>query len=104
MTERRYSGAKIDIPREEYDALIYLRDVTYEYLRAKCAQQEHVIVQYDLVQKADKQTIGSLSATLEAVRKKNLEQHALILKMQARLEQLEPVKCETPQPAFQRKP
>ena len=104
MTERRYSGARIDLPREEYDALIYLRDVTYEYLRAKCAQLEHTVIQYDLVQKADKAAINSISLSLEAMRKKNLEQHELILKMQARLEQLEPVRSTVPQPAFARKP
>lgn len=100
MTEKRYSGARIEIPREEYDALIYLRDVTHEYLRAKCQQQEHLITQYDLVQKADKATINALSLNLEAERRKSLERHELILKMQARLEQLEPVKSSIPQPAF----
>lgn len=104
MTEKRYSGARIDLPREEYDALIYLRDVTYEYLRAKCTQLDHVVTQYELVQKADKDTINSISLTLEAVRKKNLEQHELILKMQRRLEQLEPVKSQVEQPMFARKP
>ncbi len=104
MTEKRYSGARIDLPREEYDALIYLRDVTYEYLRAKCTQLEHVIVQFDLIQKADKQTINSISLTLEDSRKKNLQQHELILKMQRRLEQLEPVKSQIEQPMFARKP
>lgn len=103
MTEKRYSGAKVDLPREEYDALIYLRDVTYEYLRAKCVQQEHVITQFDLVQKADKHTINSISLSLEAQRKKNLEQHELILKLQRRLEQLEPVKSQIEQPMFARK-
>ena len=103
MSEKRYSGARIDLPREEYDALIYLRDVTYEYLRAKCTQQENVLMQFDLVQKADKATINSISMSLEAMRAKNLQQHELILKMQARLEQLEPVKSLIPQPAFQRK-
>ncbi len=103
MTEKRYSGAKIELPREEYDALIYLRDVTYEYLRAKCVQLDHVVTQYELVQKADKATINSISLTLEDMRKKNLEQHELILKMQRRLAELEPIKSEVQQPMYARK-
>lgn len=104
MNEKRYSGARTDLPREEYDALIYLRDVTYEYMRAKCVQLDHVVMQYELVQRADKQTINSISMTLEATRTKNLQQHELILKMQARLEQLEPVRSQIEQPLFARKP
>ncbi len=99
-TAKKPTGARVDLPREEYEALCYLRDVTYA---GELAKYERVVEQLNMCSKADKHLINEQSITLDHLRLKNLQQHTLILKMQKRLEELEPVKIETQQPAFARK-
>jgi len=63
---------------------------------------ENLVVKLDECEKDSRCLIDQQSMSLEHHRQKLLEQHALILKMQTRLEALDPVKCSTPQPAFGR--
>lgn len=96
----KISGARIELPREEYDALIYLRDVTFEMMRAKAEQLEMLAKQYELLQQQTKKMLDEQSRSLEHERRESLKRHELILKMQARLAELEPVRTNVPQPAF----
>lgn len=95
--------SKIQIDATEYEALCMLRDVTHESLRRKSDQLERSLVQADLLEKSSKAVINEQSMMIEHLRRKNLEQHALILKMQERLAQLEPMKVSVEQPLFARK-
>ncbi len=100
MTKNKLSGARVELPREEYEALCYLRDVTHV---GEIAKFERMVAQLDMCSKADKHLINEQSLTIEDLRKRALSQHDLILKMQARLQALEPVKVATEQPLFARK-
>lgn len=97
------SGARIELPREEYDAFCYLRDVTYQDALAKAERFERLVEQLDLLGKQSKHVINEQSITIEHLREKLLQQHELIMKMQSRLQALEPVKSQIAQPAFSRK-
>lgn len=98
----KLSGARVELPREEYDAFCYLRDVTHQDLKAKVEQLQRLVEQQDFREASSKALINTLSTSLEYTRKHNLTQHELILKMQRRLGELEPVKCETPPPGSKR--
>lgn len=92
--------SKVSVDRTEYEALCHLRDVTHEELRIRLESKERLVIQLDLMQKADKALINEQSMTIEHLRRNNLEKHALILKMQERLAQLEPMKVSVEQPLF----
>ncbi len=98
----KLSGARVEIPREEYDAFCYLRDVEHESVKLKLARVERLVEQQKMLEKQSKHMIDEQSLTLENLREKNIEQHALILRMQKRLAELEPVRCETPPPGSRR--
>lgn len=100
---KRLSGARVDIPREEYDAFCYLRDVTHDDLRRKAEQLQRQVEQADLLEKQSRSVIDQQAVTLEHLMRRNVMQHEMILKLQARLAELEPVKLATPQPMFARK-
>ncbi len=95
--------SKVSVNRTEYEALVYLRDVAFEELRVKCLRLERLVKQLEELEKQSSHMINEQSITMEHWRDKCLEQHDLILKMQKRLQQLEPVRSEVPQPMFARK-
>lgn len=90
------------VDEDEWEALCELRDGEHEKLRlfsAKlednyrsalnlCAQRRHDLDKSDIV--------------IAFLRDENIKQHKLILEMQKRLQELEPVKTSIPQPAFRK--
>ena len=94
----KLSGLRVELPREEYDALCYLRDVAYQEARTKIAALERIVQQFEMIEAQSKKVIDEQSLLLDHTRKESLERHALILKMQARLQELEPARFETQQP------
>jgi DNA-directed RNA polymerase subunit F len=98
----KLSGARIELPREEYDAFLYLRDHTYEDARAMVTRLERLVAQQEECAKTDKHLINEQSLTIEHLRKWSLAQHEHILKLQARLASLEPIKTAIEQPLFAR--
>ncbi len=96
----KVSGARIELPREEYDAFIYLRDVTAADLHAKIEVLEARHASHVALEKQRLHSLNEKDLTLTHLRETNLKQHALILQMQKRLQELEPVKSEVVQPLF----
>lgn len=91
------------VDEDEWEALRHLANVTYESLRTEHAA---ALAQLDKYRAIDAERVHALSMaelTVLSLREKNLEQHKLILQMQKRLAELEPVRIQTPQPAFARK-
>lgn len=90
------------VEEKEWEALWHLAEVTYEELRVA---HESVCAQLEKYKAIDAQRVHALSMhdlTIAHLRSQNLEQHKLILQMQKRLAELEPVRIQTPQPAFKR--
>ena len=90
----------VKVDRAEYEALRELRDVAHETLVRKydallANYRSTVDANLSHVHAAAKQEL-----TVIHLREKNLEQHKLILQMQKRLAELEPVKMETASPMF----
>ncbi len=98
--KKKVSGARIDLPREEYDALCYMRDITCADLHAKIASLEERHESHVALEKKRIHSLNERDLEVTHLRDKNLEQHKLILQMQKRLAELEPVKSEVASPMF----
>lgn len=97
------SKPKIDyvrVDRTELEALKHLRDVTCESLQARLAMLEETVRCHVEIEKKRLHSLNESELTISHLREKNLEQHKLILQMQKRLQDFEPVKMETTQPLF----
>jgi hypothetical protein len=95
--------SRVLVDRREYDALCDLRDGAHDRLLVKYERLEYQLEHQRLLEKQTKKLINEQSLTIDHLRKESLARHELILKMQSRLQQLEPVKIDTPQPMFARK-
>lgn len=92
----------VRVDATEYDALCELRDGVHEALKLKL---QHIEAHYKdalAINATQLNTLNIRDLTVRHLREKNAEQHALILQMQKRLAELEPVKIAAEQPLFAR--
>jgi hypothetical protein len=92
----------IRVDETEYEALCALRDVTHAKLLTlyEALQSRYNVCNEDNLAKVH--YISKQDLTLRFLREDNTKQHALILQMQKRLAELEPVRTAVPQPAFKK--
>lgn len=90
----------VKVDRTEYEALKELRDTAHETLIRK---HEALAANYKSLLDVDNGRVhfaNKQELTVLGLREKNLEQHKLILQMQRRLQDLEPMLMQTASPAF----
>lgn len=95
-------SARVLVDQKEYAALCELRDGVYESLRAR---HEALKIDYEVLKGALERAAQGLevaNVTARHLGERNAQQHALLLQMQKRLAELEPVRISTPQPAFRK--
>ncbi len=94
----------VSVARVEYEALIALRDGAHENLKIQLAAAAENFARLREVNLEQCHRMSAMELTATHHRTENLKQHDLILTMQRRLAELEPVKTAIPQPALGRKP
>lgn len=94
---------QVRVDETEYEALCTLRDVTHAQLLALHGALQTRMSTLNEDNHAKTHFISKQELEIRFLREDNQKQHGLILQMQKRLAELEPVKCETEQPLFARK-
>lgn len=94
------ASKKISVDREEYSALCALRDGAHEDMRLRALKLGDQYAEVLEINRRQTYRVSTLETEAQFLRDKCSDQHKLILQMQARLAELEPVKVSVAQPAI----